>query len=171
LSGDVGLMILWPFDGEDEDANELSEESEEDKEIPAISSCFRSACTRSGIQTTLAPIPFQETCVDVISDPQPSKCVFLPGTRPRYLILIIFQRMRNWIMNPTVVSRARHPYVCFIFISHSFLLLTSGIQCYTRPPHHYCGHAGPFWNTTTGGVGMLRAPGGVRAECSNRGAV
>ena len=65
LSGDVGLMILCPFDGEDEDAGELSEESEEDKEIPAISSCFRSAC--SPVQeTTLAPIPFPETCVDVL---------------------------------------------------------------------------------------------------------
>jgi hypothetical protein len=68
LSGDVGLMILWLFDDEDEDADELSEESEEDEEMPAISSCFRSACTRSGIQTALAPIPFP---VDVISDPQP----------------------------------------------------------------------------------------------------
>jgi hypothetical protein len=64
LSGDVGLMILWLFDGEDEDADGLSEESEEDKEMPAIS-CFRSACTRSGIQTALAPIPFPEACVDL----------------------------------------------------------------------------------------------------------
>jgi hypothetical protein len=79
LSGDVGLMILWLFDGEDEDADELSEESEEDKEIPAISSCFRSACTRSGIQTALAPIQFPETCVDVISGPQPL-CVFCQNT-------------------------------------------------------------------------------------------
>jgi hypothetical protein len=57
-------MILWLFDGEDEDADGLSEESEEDKEMPAIS-CFRSACTRSGIQTALAPIPFPEACVDL----------------------------------------------------------------------------------------------------------
>jgi protein SMG6 len=37
-------------------------------EIPAISSCIRSACTCSGIQTALAPIPFPETCVDAISE-------------------------------------------------------------------------------------------------------
>ena len=41
---------------------------EEDEEMPAISSCFRSACTRSSILTALAPIPFP---VDVISDPRP----------------------------------------------------------------------------------------------------
>jgi hypothetical protein len=64
-------------------------------------------------------------------------------------------------------------YVCFIFIFHSFLLLTGGIQCYTRPLHHYCDNAGPFGNTTTGGGGKptLSAPSGVKAECSNRGAV
>ncbi|KAJ8594980.1 hypothetical protein M405DRAFT_417510 [Rhizopogon salebrosus TDB-379] len=70
--------------GKNEDADDLSKESEEDEEDSeevkalkvgclvctcvfqdvAISSCFRSA----GIQTAPAPIPFLETCVDVISE-------------------------------------------------------------------------------------------------------
>jgi hypothetical protein len=40
----------------------------EDEDIPAISSCFRSA----GIQMALAPIPFPETCINAISDPHPN---------------------------------------------------------------------------------------------------
>ncbi|KAJ8584033.1 hypothetical protein M405DRAFT_936853 [Rhizopogon salebrosus TDB-379] len=73
-------------DGEDKNADESSEESEEDEEdlegvktievgcfvrtseIPAISSCPMSACTRSDIQTVLAPILFPETCLDAISE-------------------------------------------------------------------------------------------------------
>jgi hypothetical protein len=70
--------------GKDEDAGDLSKESEEDEEGSeevkalkvgclvctcvfqdvAISSCFRSA----GIQTALVPIPFLEICVDAISE-------------------------------------------------------------------------------------------------------
>jgi hypothetical protein len=114
-----------------------------------------------------------------------SQQVFLPGTRLHYPTLIIFQRMRNCMMNPTVVSRTRHlaPHTCVYFSFFiRFFLLTSGIQCYTRPthycdnaepflPHHYCDHAGPFGNTTTGGgKTVLRAPGGMKAECSNHGA-
>ncbi|KAJ8586560.1 hypothetical protein M405DRAFT_864486 [Rhizopogon salebrosus TDB-379] len=80
LSGDVGLMILWLFDGEDEDADGLSEESEEDKEIPAIS-CFR-------VMRLFPEHVFWHP-------PTPAtKQVFPPETHPHYdLTLIIFPQL------------------------------------------------------------------------------
>jgi hypothetical protein len=187
LSGDVGLMILWLFDGEDEDADELSEESEEDEEMPAISSCFRSACTRPGIHTALAPIPFPAACVDLThtqANASFSRTRLLASTHP-----CIPTGLPSWNTsslshpyhlptyaqlydesNRSITHLAPHTCVYFSFFI-CFFLLTSGIQCYTRPTHHYCDNAGPFGNNTTGGgKTTLRAPGGVKAECSNPGA-
>ena len=111
LSGDVGLMILCPFDGEDEDAGELSEESGEDKEIPAISSCFRSACTLSGNNARTHPIPRNVCqCSPLTHNPNASfaRTRLLALTRP------LHPNASSFLQHVLVISSLSSSSVCTI---------------------------------------------------------